>query len=86
MRYLNAFIDGNGNDLRYGRYFFGTWVPDPPEVVELKKSGDWYRMLKIHQEWILDGCVQFDAETNARIDEINHESFLRNKERQMKKT
>jgi hypothetical protein len=45
------FLDGNGNDLRYGEYFADTgfWLPDPPEIVELKKSGEWYKMSRIQK-------------------------------------
>jgi hypothetical protein len=51
------FLDENGNDLRYGHYFGDQWLPDPPPVVKLKKSGDWYRMMEIHRRWVIESCL-----------------------------
>jgi hypothetical protein len=45
------FLDENGNDLRYGVYYFGIWRPYPESIIALKKSGEWDKMINIEKRW-----------------------------------
>ncbi|MDR3155069.1 MAG: hypothetical protein LBW85_12580 [Deltaproteobacteria bacterium] len=54
------FLDENGNDQRYGHYFDNVWLQDPPEIVEMKKSGDWYKMSPIQQRWKMRSYCKLD--------------------------
>ncbi|MDR3154163.1 MAG: hypothetical protein LBW85_07845, partial [Deltaproteobacteria bacterium] len=67
------YLDENGNDLRYGEYIGGDWYPDPPKVIELKKSGVWQTLREIERRWILDANLRPSAAGKAMLDEIAEE-------------
>jgi hypothetical protein len=52
------YIDKNGNDTRYGIYYFDDWLPDPPEIIELKKSGEWDKMSHLQKKWMFQDCCR----------------------------
>jgi hypothetical protein len=52
------YLDEKGNDTRYGYSFKDCFVPDPPEIVELKKSGEWAQMRPIHRRWYLADTIR----------------------------
>jgi hypothetical protein len=79
-----GFLDGNGNDLRYGRYIGGDWYPDHPDVIALKKSGERDRMPNIQRRWILDSCLRPSAEGKAALDWVEARAAERRESREQR--
>jgi hypothetical protein len=71
MKDDSEYLDGNGDDLRFGERHFDVWLPDPPMMAELKKSGDWYRMLPIHQRWVMRSCYPLDQKLLKKLSKSN---------------
>ncbi|MDR1039181.1 MAG: hypothetical protein LBR80_03260 [Deltaproteobacteria bacterium] len=44
MRDETKYLDENGNDLGFGGYINGQWIPEPNEIIAAKKDGSWCRM------------------------------------------
>jgi hypothetical protein len=63
----SKYIDKNGNDPRYGDYIDGVWGPDPPEIIAMKKSGEWDEMSHIEQSWAWDSFLEYDQELMEEI-------------------
>jgi hypothetical protein len=53
QKYINEY----GNDTRFGLQFKDCFVPDPPEILKLKKSGEWAMMRPIHRRWAMESYV-----------------------------
>ncbi|MDR1039537.1 MAG: hypothetical protein LBR80_05095 [Deltaproteobacteria bacterium] len=62
MSDATKYLDENGNDLRYGHYFHKAWIPDPPAIVSLKKSGEWDKLTDLQRRWALRDSYEFDEE------------------------
>jgi hypothetical protein len=52
------YINKQGNDIRFGVQFSDTFMPDPPYIVELKKSGKWAEMRPIHRRWAMENYIR----------------------------
>jgi hypothetical protein len=64
------FIDENGHDVRYGTYFGDMWAQDPPMVIAMKRTGEWYKLLPIQQRWVRDSCFE---DTYGNMAKLNKE-------------
>jgi hypothetical protein len=53
----SKYLDEDGNDTRYGRTWPGGYVPEPPEVTELKKSGEWAEWEPLYRRWFYSDLV-----------------------------
>jgi hypothetical protein len=51
------YLTERGDDLRFGVDFFDEFVPDPPEIVEMKKSGEWAKRPPFHRRLIIDSLM-----------------------------
>jgi hypothetical protein len=83
------YLDENGNDLRYGKYYFGAWRADPPKIVELKKSGKWYTMLDIQRRWAWQNYMEFDPVQLDRLRENYakvHQAFAEMRQERLAKS
>ncbi|MDR2340142.1 MAG: hypothetical protein LBF40_08430 [Deltaproteobacteria bacterium] len=52
----SKYLDEYGNDTRFGSRIGEVWLPNPPEIIELKKSGRWAWMRPIHRRWAYADC------------------------------
>jgi hypothetical protein len=68
----SKYIDKNGNDIRYGIYIDGIWGSDPPEIIAMKKSGEWDKFNRIQKSWAWDQYLTFDQELMEEV----HQSTL----------
>jgi hypothetical protein len=56
----SKYLDDEGNDTRFGLSTSDGFIPDPPNIVELKKSGEWALTRPIHRRWLTAGSI-YDA-------------------------
>jgi hypothetical protein len=68
------YLDKNGNDTRYGKYFSDIWYPDPPAIIKLKKSGEWNKLSHIEQKWMFEENLTFDKELLDRLEKTSEET------------
>jgi hypothetical protein len=64
------YMSSKGHDTRFGVEFSGGWVPDPPKIVELKKSGKWAWTPPIQRKWMADSLMRPCDEYRRRLKEM----------------
>jgi hypothetical protein len=53
----SKYLDKDGNDLRFGIATSDGFIPDPQNIADLKKSGEWAWTRPIIRRWITAGSV-----------------------------
>jgi hypothetical protein len=77
------YINEHGNDTRFGLQFKDTFVPDPPNIIELKKSGQWAKMPPIHRRWTLQDSVRPSNDFREDMEEFRKQAKkIRNEKRE----
>jgi hypothetical protein len=67
----SKYIDENGNDTRFGRsYNDGTFYPDHPEIIKLKKSGKWAKIPPIQRRWLKQDLARLSKDTLKDLKKI----------------
>jgi hypothetical protein len=61
------YMSSKGHDTRFGVEFAGGWVPDPPRIAGLKKSGRWAWTPPVQRKWLEESLMQPGGEYRRRL-------------------
>ncbi|MDR2340143.1 MAG: hypothetical protein LBF40_08435 [Deltaproteobacteria bacterium] len=73
----SKYLNKDGNDTRFGSQMSNGWLPDPPEILKLKKSGRWAWMRPIHRRWAYIDYIPLSDDMRKALHEISEVSNAR---------
>ncbi|MDR2198609.1 MAG: hypothetical protein LBR53_03980 [Deltaproteobacteria bacterium] len=75
----SKYLTEDGHDWRFEVKLGDHWRPEPPKIVELKKSGKWAKIPPLHRRWRYEVNLRPSEFASKRLQQLQdkHEEIRR---------